>query len=169
MKLKRIKKIAKEWKWPLILGAICLIALIAMALILANPKVKELPFEKPPFAEAAAQGEPKVPENLGWQLLHQEGMDFKVGLCGVLKFDGNMADLYFTNPAENEIRMKLRITDAKGKILAETGLIRPGEYLETIEFSKVPANGEQVQMKVMTYESDYTSAGAITLKTTVQK
>lgn len=166
---KRIKKFIKEQKLFVALGAACLISLIAMAIILANPKRVETPFEPPAFEQSVQEGEPKVPENLGWKLLYQEGMQFKAGICGILKFEEKVAQVYFTNPAENSVYMKLRITDQKGKILAESGLLKPGEYLKTIEFTARPNAGQKISMKVMTYEpADFTSAGSINLATTIQ-
>lgn len=151
------------------LGGVCLISIIAMVIILCNPKVVETPFEAPAFAENAQIGAPEVPKELGWSELHQEGMDFKVGICGNLQFEEHEATLYFTNPEENEIWMKLRITDQKGKVLAETGLIKPGEYIKAVAFEKKPKAGSELEMKVMTYEPDtYYSAGTVTMRTTVQ-
>ncbi len=166
---KRIKKWIKEQKLLAALGAACLVSLIAMAIILANPKTVQAPFEAPTYEQSAEKGEPKVPENLGWKLLYQEGMQFKAGVCGNLKFEERAAQIYFTNPAENSVHMKLRITNEKGKILAESGLLRPGEYLKSIEFTKKPKAGQKINMKVMTYEpEDFTSAGSINLATTIQ-
>ena len=59
---KRIKKWIKEQKLLAALGAACLVSLIAMAIILANPKTVQAPFEAPAYEQSAEKGEPKVPE-----------------------------------------------------------------------------------------------------------
>ena len=56
-----------------------------------------------------------------------------------------------------------------GELLGETGLIRPGEYVQSVTFDTVPASGATISMKVMAYEPEtYHSAGAVTLNTTIQ-
>ncbi len=54
-------------------------------------------------------------------------------------------------------------------MIAETGLIKPGEYLQTIEFSRAVADDEPLTFKVMGYEPEtYLSAGAVSLKPAVK-
>ena len=93
-------------------------------------------------------------------------MKYKFSICGQVDIVDGKADVYFTNPAENTLWMKLRIFDASGNIIAETGLIKPNEYLKTVSFNTVPENGSKLIMKVMTYEPDtYYSGGAVSLST----
>ena len=54
----------------------------------------------------------------------------------------------------------------EGNILAESGLIKPGEYLASLPFSAPVSAGTSITMKIMAYESNtYCSAGAVTLHT----
>lgn len=123
-------------------------------------------FVPPPFEEGAEQGAPDVPENMGYREVYREGMSFRASICGEVNISEGKADVYFTNSAENSLWMKLRIFDASGKVIAETGLIKPGEYLKTVSFDTVPQNGEKISMKIMTYEPDtYYSGGAVALNT----
>lgn len=123
-------------------------------------------FVPPPFEEDAEQGAPDVPENMGYREVYREGMSFRASICGEVNISEGNADVYFTNSAENSLWMKLRIFDASGKVIAETGLIKPGEYLKTVSFDTVPKNGEKISMKIMTYEPDtYYSGGAVALNT----
>lgn len=123
-------------------------------------------FVPPPFEEGAEQGTPEVPENMGYREVYREGMSFRASICGEVNISEGKADVYFTNSAENSLWMKLRIFDASGKVIAETGLIKPGEYLKTVSFDTVPQNGEKISMKIMTYEPNtYYSGGAVALNT----
>ena len=62
--------------------------------------------------------------------------------------------------------MKLRIFDDKGNVIAETGLIKPNEYLKTVSFDTIPNNNSKIVMKIMTYEPNtYYSGGAVSLST----
>lgn len=123
-------------------------------------------FVPPPFEEGAEQGTPHVPENMGYREIYQEGMSFRASICGEVNISEGKADVYFTNSAQNSLWMKLRVFDASGKVIAETGLIKPGEYLKTVSFDTIPKNGEKISMKIMTYEPDtYYSGGAVALNT----
>ena len=54
-------------------------------------------------------------------------------------------------------------------ILGETGLVRPGEYVQTVALTTIPKSGTPITLKIMAYEPDtYYSAGAASLNTTFQ-
>ena len=151
--------------WVLVSAIACMIAIVAMIVVLViklTPKKGE--FSPPPFESAITVGTPEVPPNLGWG--EAEAEEFSAKICGVVNIDEDKADLWVTNPEENTVWIKLRVLDENGKILAETGLIRPGEYLQTVHFDKVPKSGSNVTLKVMAYYPDtYVSAGSINLQT----
>ena len=134
-----------------------------MIVLLCTPTESSPPtFTPPPFDTSAQIGEPSVPEEYGYNLLYKDGMSFKVGLCGKVLVRENTADVYFTSPADNTPWLKLRVFDAKGNIIGETGLIRPGEYIKSIEFTKTPQSYDGLIFKIMSYEPDtYNSLGAI--------
>lgn len=158
----------KKKNTPLILAAvICLVSVIVMIAVLANPKVGEpQAFTPPPFEEAAASGVPNVPEGLGWGEL--DAKVYKASVCGVIRVEDGSADVWFTNPESNTLWLKLRILDKDGNIVGETGIIKPGEYVQSVAFYAVPAGGEAVSLKLMAYEPEtYHSAGAVTLNTTI--
>ena len=76
--------------------------------------------------------------------------------------------MYLTNDEGNKVWLKLRILDEEDNILAETGLLKPNEYVKTVTFDKIPKSGANIKLKIMAYEPDtYYSAGAVTLNTTV--
>ena len=161
------KNQAKKWAVP-VLAAVCLLCLAMMAAALVytqSPAQGE--FIPPPFEESAVSGIPDVPEELGWQELDAQA--FQVGVCGAVVLEGSQADVWLTNPEGNNVWLKLRIMDENGTVLGETGLIRPGEYVQSVTFDTVPAPGTAISMKLMAYEPEtYHSAGAVTLNTTIQ-
>ena len=82
--------------------------------------------------------------------------------------EGSNAAVYLTNPAENEVRLKLRVLDGNGNILGETGLIRPGEYVKDVVLTENLTAGTKIKLKIMGYEPEtYFSAGSATLNTAV--
>lgn len=163
------KDLWKQYKPFIIIGAVCLVAVIGMivALSLTGPKVIHKPFTPPEFDANAQVGTPEV-EDESWKKVYQPGMSFVAYVCGKVELQENTADVYFTNDFDNDAWLKLRITDEQGNILAETGLIKPGEYLKSVTFTTVPAVGAKIAMKIMAYEPDtYYSLGAVTLNTVV--
>ncbi len=171
--MRRISR--KELKNALIvIGIVCIVSVCAMAAALIHFKPTPQPeFTPPAFDDAAVAGvleETDALKRLGWSKLQQEGMTYAVYLCGgILINEQNQADIWFYNVPENESWLKLRIFDAQGENIAETGLIKPGEYLQTIEFSRPVADDEELTIKVMGYEPEtYLSTGAVSLKPAVK-
>lgn len=153
---------------PLVLAAtLCIVALTAMALALTlGSKQEPAAFTPPSFDETAQVGTPEVPENLGWGELDAQA--FKASVCGVFIPDGGAADLWLTSPETNTVWLKLRVLDAEGNILGETGLIKPGEYVQSVPLSSTPKSGTKIILKLMAYEPEtYHSAGAASLETTI--
>lgn len=180
---KKIKRKAPQKKQPDAL-IITLIVALAIAVIFMcislivmqtvkssadDNKVRETAeFVPPSFDKGAFRGTPNVPEDKAKSYLkvYKDGMSFSAYVCGEVVIDKGYADIYFTNPEENSLWMKLRIFDSKGNVIGETGLIKPNEYIQTVRFDTLPENGEEITMKIMTYEPDtYYSGGAVPLRT----
>ena len=143
-----------------------ILATLVLGVVACREKQPE--FVPPPFDEAAQAGTPTVPEGLGWEEIDANGL-YRVSVCGVVTLNGNKSDVYFTNPEGNNVWLKLRIMDEGGNILGQTGLIKPGEYVQSVTFDTVPEKGAKIVMKVMSYEPDtYYSAGAISLNTVIK-
>ncbi len=164
------ENIATKKKSPVIpiLMVLCAVSIVVMVIALLNPKVEQAPFTPPPFEENAVMGEPTVPEGLGWSQLYQTGMSFRAWLCGNLTVEGNEGTVYLYNPSENEAWLKMRLYDEAGNLLAESGLLKPGEHLPTLHFDEPPAGGTTVIIKLMAYEPEtYHSLGAVSLQTKI--
>jgi len=130
-----------------------------------EPKTAE--FVKPAFEPNAENGLPEVPEGSGYGEVWQEGMAYRFSLCGNVRMEGTSAVIYFTNPAENDVWLKLRFLDERGGVRGETGILRPGEYVRSAELSDEIPTGTELTMKVMSYEPEtYISRGTVTLRIT---
>ena len=154
-------------KYIVLASFVCVASIIAMIVALCIPKIPtEGEFIPPPFEGDAVCDEPNPPTELDFIEPYAEGMEFRAGMCGKLVIEGGTADVYFTNKNGNNVWLMLRITDETGNILAETGILRPGEYVKSVDFNVMPEDGQKVVYKVMAYEPDtYYSAGYFTLKT----
>ena len=117
---------------------------------------------------AAVIGSPSVPDGLGWQELDAQA--YIVGICGKFIPNGNTADVWLTNPVSNTVWLKVRVLDEKGNALGETGLIKPGEYVQSVELDTVPKAGTPIVLKIMAYQPDtYYSEGAVSLNTAINE
>ena len=113
---------------------------------------------------AAQTGTPDVPESAGYGDL--DAGDFKFYAAGNLTAENGKTDIWLTNPAEKYIWLKARLLDKDENILGESGLIKPGEYIQSIELDEIPKGTSSITLKIMAYAPDtYQSAGAIALNT----
>ena len=172
MTLKRkqpIRRADKLRRKNLLLAACCVAAAVVIAVLLLLPKQEPQTahFTPPPFDSAAVSGEPQVPAELGWSEMRiRDGLTASV--CGVLdEKDGKVAVWLYNHP-DSDCWLKLRMLDAKGNILGETGLLKPGEYVQYINLDTVPKKNTTVILKLMGYQSEtYYSGGSMGLETTL--
>ncbi|EET58833.1 hypothetical protein BRYFOR_09121 [Marvinbryantia formatexigens DSM 14469] len=158
-------KLPPERRILLSAGVLCLLALAVMVWVLAGGAGTDgSAFTPPPFEEDAVQGVPDVPEELGYSELDAQA--YKVSVCGAPVVQDGKAVLYLTDPDSSGVWLKVRILDGTGQVLGESGLLKPGEYVEAVTLSAIPGEDTAVQLKIMAYEPDtYHSAGAAALNT----
>lgn len=152
-----------------VMTGICVLSLVVMIWALAfGGKEEKAEFVPPPFEKAAVSGVPDVPQELGWGELDAKA--FKVSVCGVVCAEADSADVWLTNPESNDVWLKLRILDAEGAVLGETGLLKPGEYVRAVRLNRETEAGEKIALKIMSYEpKTFYSEGAVSLNTTITK
>lgn len=150
--------------------AVCVVLgiVVAFSAAFAANRAPKVEFIPPEFEKNAVAGEPSVPEDRGYELLYQEGMSYTVGICGAVTVADDALEVYFTNPAQNDVWLKLRVLDEAGNILGETGLLRPGEYVRTVLLEQPLAEESEVRLKIMAYEPEtYFSAGSVSVRAVV--
>lgn len=153
---------------PVLCGVLAIALAVMAAALFLGGKQDTAEFTPPPFEPAAVAGVPEMPESLGYISPYQEGMGYRFSVCGNVITEGNTATVYLTNPAENEVWLKLRVLDENDNILGETGLIRPGEYVKDVALTENLTAGTKIKLKIMGYEPEtYFSAGSATLNTTI--
>ncbi len=160
--MKRIN-LKKTKRMLSVMLPLCLISLIMAIWVWSSREGKIGEFVPPEFESSAQAGLPDVPEELYWKIL--DASVFRVGVCGRFCVHGERADVWLYNPEDNNVWIKLRVLDENGKILGETGLMRPGEYVQSVRLDSAPKEGSRVVLKVMTYEPEtYYSAGAVDIE-----
>lgn len=170
---KQGKKQPVQQKDPLLLalaGGIGLVALALVVVLLLPGNLNKGEFVPPAFDENAVSGTPDPVDWMCYSELYQEGMAYRVNICGIPCIDGKELAVYFANVEENEAYLKLRVLDTSGDILGETGLLRPGEYIRAVTLSKAIQPGTDVKLKIMSYDPEtYESLGSVGLNVTVQE
>ena len=95
-------------------------------------------------------------------------MAYRFSVCANVTMDSSSATVYFTNAQENDVYLKLRVLDGNDKILGETGLLKPGEYVKDVQLLRELPSGTGISLKIMSYIPDtYMSAGSVVLHTTI--
>ena len=169
--MEKSKKMKKSNLIILILSLFCICSVTLMIIGLCVNKTEKAKFAPPQFDTTAKIGIPSKDETerFGWAEISQDGMPYKTAVCGNICIDNGDAFIYLTNYSENSTWLKLRIYDSEGKIVAETGLVKPGEYIEKIHFVRVMQDAEKIKLKIMAYEPEtYYSAGSVVLNTAVK-
>lgn len=147
-------------------AAVCALCLLIMAAALIISELQKPEFVPPSFDTAAQPGVPSPGDELAYAELDAEA--YRVGVCSRPSTDGNSCVVWLTNPDGNSVWMKLRILDSEGKMLGESGLIRPGECLRSVDIAAALPSGTPVSLKIMAYEPEtYYSAGSISVNATI--
>lgn len=139
-----------------IILALALVAALLLALLLLRPEkepeVIRGEFTPPPFDPAAVTGTPSLTaaDRFGTLQLNPE---LAVCLCSSPVVEDGQARVFFTSPATNTAWVRLRLLDANGSLLGQTGLLRPGEYVECVALTANPKQPEAIA-RILTYEPD---------------
>lgn len=84
-----------------------------------------------------------------------------VSMCADVTCENNAALVYFTSHSGNQGWIKIKLTDAEGNLLGQSGLLRPGEYVESVHLDSAPKENGLIVAKILIYEPDtYLSLGS---------
>lgn len=148
--------------------SILVLALLAAVLIQhTNQQVEVRDFVPPSFDANALSGEPEVayPDMYGTLSLNDE---VTVSLYSAPIVTGGAALVCFTADAGNAVWVRLRLQDVEGNTLGQSGLLRPGEYVDCVELTTKPDRPEAIA-RILTYEPDtYYSLGTATAQVFLQ-
>lgn len=118
-------------------------------------------FVPPEFDPNAQLGAPNVTDPVRQFAWLQLGDDIRVGLCGSPVLTDAGAEFYFASDSGNTAWLLVKILDESGAEIGRSGLIRPGEYLQTVALKAEPAAGSSVTVKILSYEPEtYYSLGS---------
>lgn len=143
-----------------------LIVLILIIIVLFINIQNKSTFKKPKFDEFATSNIPN-------ELKYKESVinisdGYSIYIDGIARKEEDNLIINFVSIESNNIWIKIRITDEGKNVIAESGLIKPGEYLKSIKLRKQVSENENITYMIMGYEKDnYMSAGTVSLNTKV--
>ena len=156
----------KQKKQIVILSAVCLVCVVCMVLALTVGRKTVVQFDPPPFEASAMAGVPENVPNTSYGALNTTA--YSLSACGQPTVTDGTVQLWLTNPSDNKVLLKMRILDMEGTLLGESGLLRPGEYVQGVTLSTPITEDTDIILLIMAYEPEtYHSAGNIKLQTTL--
>ena len=118
-------------------------------------------YTKPDFDSKAITGVPSLTEEDDYKELSPEGL-YNIYLSSTPNLISNKLYLYFTNDESNNVYLKVKIYK-ENKLVGESGLVKPGEYIKYINVKNITKNDEII-IKVLSYNKDsYYSEGTLEL------
>jgi len=155
----------RKEKSVLVLMAIFFIGLISIYFFLSGQNNREEGFIPPEFEKNIEAG---IPDHIDESLDYRElkvSEELTISLCGNLAVNQDYVDIYFTSNKENKVLSKIKLLDEDGTLIGESGLIKPDEYLKSIQLIETPKESKNVIAKILTYEPDtYYSEGTVNVK-----
>ena len=144
------------------------LALMLVTLIVVSSCVRSAvgDFVPPPFEENAVLGVPEpLPVGFGTMTVNPE---LVIGACAFPSLTGNSLGVYLTSHQNNTSWIKIRIYDKDKNLLGESGLLKPGEYLASVDLTVLPKDLTTLYATVLAYEPDtYYSTGSANLQFSV--
>ena len=155
----------KKNKNIIILTSILVILILIIILLIFNIKNKST-FVKPKFESNVST---TIPENIDYS---SQTIDISNGysiyIDGIPSIKEDKLVVNFISMKDNNVWIKIRILNEDEKNIAESGLVKPGEYLESIQIDKKLSKNDNITYEIIGYEIEsYLSAGTVKLNTKV--
>lgn len=149
----------------IIFAMMVVLALLVGALVIlpavAGNRTVQGEFVAPDFDPAAVSGVPDVTDPARQFSWLQMGDHIRLALCGSPRLTEEGAELYLTSDSTNAAWLLVKIYDESGNELGRSGLLRPGEYVQTVALEASAEPGTAVTVKLLSYEPDtYYSLGS---------
>lgn len=144
--------------------AVILAVMVCAAIYLVafrEPNTVRGEFVPPDFDPSAVSGVPEnIPDDRRYGTLTLSANAI-VSLCANIHIENNAAQVYFTSKEGNVGWLKIKLIDAEGNLLGESGLLRPGEFIPSVTLTEVPSAATLAQIKILIYEPEtYLSLGS---------
>lgn len=137
-------------------AAVCVMIYVIISTMHLQNQQKFIP---PAFEKQVQTGMPQPPAVVGYTTV-TVAEDYEIGLCSRPSMSDDELQVWFTSPDTNQVWMRLQVCDSDGEVLGETGVIRPGEYVETVQLARQVTSGEEAVFRITGYTPEtWYSAG----------
>ena len=148
-------------KYVIILISILIILIIIITTLLISIK-NQSTFIEPKFEENITT---QMPEEINYksQAINLS-QNYSIYIDGVPKIENDNLIINFISLEDNNVWIKVRILNEKRQVVAESGLIKPGEYLKSVKTIENVVKNDKLTYMIIGYEIDtYLSAGTVEL------
>lgn len=146
---------------------ICTILTLAVVFVVKMNQTVKGDYVQPEFDPSAASADVDSLNSIESFSLLQATESLGVGMQCDVYLVNDKYQVNFYSVDTNTDYLLVKILDESGeKLLGQSGLIKPGEYIEYVDAISVPKKNQNIKIKVYTYETDtYLSKGAFSLNT----
>ena len=156
----------KRQVFIIILATFAFAAVWAAVIFVAVKKKDAGKFTPPPFEENAEPGAPEIDDER-FKMFDFAGV-YSAGLIGEPEARNGIVDIYFTSAETNTVWLKCKILSEDGKLLAETGVLKPGTYVKSVTLQKEIKSDTPIKYRVISYTPEtYYSEGSVNIGTTL--
>ena len=148
-----------------------LAGIIITCIVISSNKQKSIDtFTPPSFDKHAVSGVPDdVPAYAKYKELTIKER-FKIAMASSLKIEDGNAKVFFTSDEMNVVMFKIVLQTEGGQSIGESGLLKPGEYVENVAVNEFSGNSKEIIVKILSYEpKTYYSQGTATIKVPLVK
>lgn len=144
---------------------IILVILISIIISLAININNKKKFNKPNFEKNVSV----IPEDIDYESSVIEVSEgYRIYITPNPSVKDNKLVINFISMSENDIWIKIRILNSDEEVISKSGLVKPGEYLESVKLNSKLNVNDNIIYEIIGYEIDsYLSAGTIKLNTKV--
>ena len=148
-------------------AALLVVALVATAVVFFVQKKKN-DFTPPPFDEGAISGKPAVDNDAFQYRKVTVSEELSFSLCMCPSYEAGKARVLLTNDESSNAYIRIVLFDTEGNLIGESGLLKPGEYIESVSLSISHEDNTTVKAKILSYDkktyySKGTSDGELSL------
>ena len=160
----------KQEKKMIALVGVILAVLVAATVAVFVMKQNDNGFVPPAFDSTAVSGYPTVTDQYAQYQNIRVNEDFAFSMCLCPMYSDGKAEIYFAAAGDNNVYTLVKLYDQDGDLIGESGLVKPGEYVQSIGVSIVPTEYTDITARVLSYEpetyySKGTASGKLSLRT----
>lgn len=151
----------KIQKTTIAVVGIVLAVFIAATVIVFMMKQNDSGYIPPKFDPNAVSGYPAVIDEYAQYQNIRVNEDFAFSMCLCPMYGNGNAEIYFAAAKDNNAYILIKLYDKDGALIGESGLLKPGEYVQSVAVSLVPTEDTEISARVLSYEPEtYYSLGS---------